>query len=96
MSIQPVRSTEAARVHATAHAGGTHDEELRLVRYILIATSVCIPIFVGIWVGLIALAVTLAGVGYTAPLLMGIAVGALAGVFFGAWIGFVLFSREVD
>ena len=51
---------------------------------------------VALWVGLIALAVTIAGVGYAAPLLMGIAVGALAGVFFGAWIGFVLYSRQVD
>jgi hypothetical protein len=49
-----------------------------------------------VWAGLVALAVTLAGVGYAAPVLMGVGIGALAGVFFGAWIGFVRFSREVD
>ncbi len=81
---------------AAVHAGGGADDGARLVRYIVIAMSICIPVFAAVWVGLVALAVTIAGVGYTAPLLMAIAVGVLAGVFFGSWIGFVLYSREVD
>jgi hypothetical protein len=95
MAIHPVQAKEPVRVHGTADTGGARDEELQLVHYIVVGICICIPLFVGLWVGLIALAVTLAGVGYTAPLLMGIAVGALAGVFFGAWAGFVLFSRNV-
>ena len=96
MAIQQLPSKEATRAEAAKHTGGAPDDELQLVRYIVVAMCICIPLFAALWVGLIALAVTLAGVGYTAPLLMGIAVGALAGVFFGAWIGFVLFSRKVD
>jgi hypothetical protein len=96
MATQPVPSVDVTPAPGHAHTGGSRDEETRLVRSIVIAMCICIPVFVGLWVGLIALAVTLAGVGYAAPLLMGIAVGALAGVFFGAWIGFVLYSRQVD
>jgi hypothetical protein len=87
---------EATPVPGPAHAGGSTDDGARLVRYVGIAMSICIPLFAAAWVGLVALAVTLAGVGYTAPLLMAIAVGVLAGIFFGAWIGFVVYSREVD
>jgi membrane protein implicated in regulation of membrane protease activity len=52
--------------------------------------------FVIIWVGLIALAVSMSGVGYAAPLAMGAAVGVLAGVFWGAWYAFVAFSHQED
>jgi hypothetical protein len=96
MAIQQLPVKEATRAQGTTHAGGAREDEFLLVRYIVIAMSICIPLFAALWVGLIALAVTIAGVGYAAPLLMGIAVGTLAGMFFGAWIGFVLFSRRVD
>jgi ABC-type uncharacterized transport system fused permease/ATPase subunit len=96
MAMEPVPSADPASVHTAAHAGGTEDDEEKLVRHIVAAVAVCIPLFVGLWTGLVALSVTIAGVGYAAPLLMAIVIGVLAGVFFGSWIGFVLYSREVD
>ncbi len=101
MATPPINPTDAERgpvgPHAVGlHAGGTQEDETRLVHYIVIAMCVCIPLFVGVWVGLVALAIEMAGVGYAAPLLMAIIIGTLAGAFFGAWIGFVLYSRSVD
>jgi len=100
MAIQPVTPTDTEPAgtgsHSVAHAGGGREEEERLVRYILLAMCVCVPLLVGFWVGLVALAVTIAAVGYAAPLLMAIVIGVLAGAFFGAWVGFVLYSRSVD
>jgi hypothetical protein len=83
-------------MHSSLHAGGNEDDEQKLVRHIVTAMAICVPLFVALWIGLVAFAVSLAGVGYTAPLLMAIVVGALAGAFFGSWIGFVLYSREID
>jgi len=96
MAIQPAPHQEPVAPVVHLHGAAGPDDEARLVRHIIVAMCVAVPLFIGIWVGLISLAVTIAGVGYAAPILMGIAVGTLAGVFFGAWIGFVLFSREID
>jgi hypothetical protein len=49
-----------------------------------------------LWTGLIALAVSFTGVGYAAPLLMGVGVGVLAGVFWGAWAGFTMAMPVLD
>ena len=57
---------------------------------------VALPVFVALWVGLIALAVTLSDVGYAAPLAMGAGVGLLAGLFWAAWFGFVAFSHHEE
>jgi len=96
MAMEPVRSADPASMHGSVHVGGTEDDEQKLVRHIVTAIAVCIPLFVGLWVGLVALAVSIAGVGYGAPLLMAVVIGVLAAVFFGSWIGFVVYSREVD
>lgn len=96
MVMERMPSTGAEPGAVSVHAGGSRDEEMTLVRHILIGMCVCIPILVLFWVGLVAFAVTLAGVGYLAPLLMAVVIGVLAGAFFGAWIGFVVYSRTVD
>jgi hypothetical protein len=57
---------------------------------------IAIALMVGVWVGAIALAATLAGVGYGAPLLMGAAVGVLAGVFWGSWYAFVAYAEREE
>lgn len=72
--------------------------ESRMVRLMIVATLVAIPLFIGIWMGLVAIAVSFTDVGYIAPLAMSAAVGVLSGVFWGAWMGFITFShgQEVE
>jgi len=72
MAIQPAPHQEPVAPVVHLHGAAGPDDEARLVRHIIVAMCVAVPLF------------------------MGIAVGTLAGVFFGAWIGFVLFSREID
>lgn len=69
---------------------GPVTEEGRLARHIVRSLLVTVPVSVGLWVGLIALAITIAKAGYAAPIAMAAGVGVLAGVFWGTWLGFVL------
>ena len=75
---------------------GAVDAEQRMVRHMLISTAVAIPILVAFWVGVVALAVSYSDAGFAAPLLMGGAVGVLAGVFWGTWMGFVSYSHTME
>jgi fatty acid desaturase len=70
--------------------------EADVVRYMLQATAIAIPILVAFWVGIIALAVSFGSGGYLVPIAMGVGVGVLAGVFWGTWMGFVRYSNAVD
>ena len=51
---------------------------------------------VAFWVGIVALAVSFTDVGFGTPILMGVAVGVLAGVFWGTWAGFVFYSHAQE
>ena len=71
-----------------------HDESTRLTHDILRSLRVAVPLLIGIWVGLIAIAVVVAQSAVAAPLAMGAGVGLLAGLFWGTWWGFVRYNRE--
>jgi hypothetical protein len=63
---------------------------------ILKSVAITIPLFVGVGVGLMAIAATISSSGYGPPLAMGAGFGALAGIFFGTWTAFVLHSGDLD
>jgi hypothetical protein len=67
------------------------EEELQaehgLGRAIIIGVVVAVPINVGVWVGLVAFAVSRSGSALGGPIAM--AVGVLSGLFFGSWAAFV-------
>jgi threonine/homoserine/homoserine lactone efflux protein len=76
------------------------DEELvaerSLVRAILRSIAVSVPVMVAFFVTLISVAVSTKDPDWGVWLGMGACVGLLAGVFFGAWAGFVRSSHALD
>jgi len=95
-NMVPSPSAHATPAHMASGAGATHDAEMEMIHHILVAICIAVPMLVGLWVGLMAIAVSMEGIGYEAPLEMGAAIGVLAGLFFGTWLGFVWFSQKVD
>jgi hypothetical protein len=67
----------------------TLDTEHVLMRHIVMDIAIAVPVGIGVLVGMVALAVSIDGAALEAPILMAVAIGTLAGVFFGAWAGFV-------
>src|SRR5438034_7195819 len=71
------------------------DAEKTLLHRIFIGVAIATPVFIGVWVGLIALAVRhsahMAG-----PIGMAVGIGVLNGVFFGTWAGFVATTDKID
>jgi hypothetical protein len=71
------------------------DAEKTLLHRIIIGVAFATPIFIGLWVGLIAVAVRhsahMAG-----PIGMAVGIGVLNGVFFGTWAGFVASNDTFD
>ena len=69
------------------------EEELQaehgLGRAIIIGVLVAVPINVGVWVGLVAFAVSRSGSALGGPIAMAVGVGVLSGLFFGSWAAFV-------
>jgi len=83
-------STASSKPETADHA---LEEELQaehgLGRAIIIGVLVAVPINVGIWVGLIAFAVSRSGSALGGPMAMAVCVGVLSGLFFGSWAAFV-------
>ena len=79
--------TDAAE--AVTDLSETLDTEHQLMRHIVLAIAIAVPIAVGVAVGMIVLALSIDGEALEAPILMAVAFGVLAGVFFGTWAGFV-------
>jgi len=83
------------------HAGSetnlvlAHNSERTLVHRIIIGVAIAVPVFVGVWVGLIALAVRHAA-HLAGPIAMAVGVGVLNGLFFGTWAGFVASNDTFD
>ena len=77
-------------------AADSTGSERQLVRRMLVSMCIAIPLLVAFWVGLIAIAVSFADIGYGPPLAMGAGVGVLAGVFWGTWMGFVSYSNSTE
>ena len=69
--------------------------EKTLLHHIIIGVAIATPVCIGIWVGLIALAVR--GSAHMAgPISMAVGIGVLNGVFFGTWAGFVADNGTFD
>jgi hypothetical protein len=83
-------STASSTPETADHA---FEEELQaehgLARAIIISVVVAVPINVGVWVGLIAFAVSRFGSALGGPIAMAVGVGVLSGLFFGSWAAFV-------
>jgi hypothetical protein len=83
-------STASSTLETADHA--LEDElqaEHGLGRAIIISVLVAVPINVGVWVGLVAFAVSRSGSALGGPIAMAVCVGALSGLFFGSWAAFV-------
>ena len=83
-------STASSKPETADHA---FEEELQaehgLGRAIIISVLVAVPINVGVWVGLVAFAVSRSGSALGGPIAMAVCVGVLSGLFFGTWAAFV-------
>ena len=91
--------TRTATGHVPTEAGSTdsfdlsRDAEITLLHRIIIGVAIAVPLSIGLWVGLIALAVRDASAGTIG---MAIGIGVLNGVFFGTWGGFVATTDAID
>jgi H+/Cl- antiporter ClcA len=82
--------TSDARVEEMRQA--EHD----LVRWIVIGIAVAVPVCVALFMASIAFDVSYESGAEGGPLAMAAAVGTLAGLFFGAWAGFVFKGHTFD
>ncbi len=89
----PVPAPAEVVAHTSDESASARDAESRMVRLMIVATLVAIPLFIGIWMGLVAIAVSFTDEGYIAPLAMSAAIGVLSGVFWGTWMGFITYSH---
>ena len=93
--ISTARDSDVVTKASSANLVLAHDAEKTLVHRIIIGVVVATPVFVGLWVGLIALAVRhdahVAG-----AIGMAVGIGVLNGVFFGTWAGFVASNDAFD
>jgi hypothetical protein len=70
--------------------------EQHLMRRILIATAIAVPIGAVVFALLVAGAMVIAGEPVLIAAAMGAGIGILAGSFFGMWAGFVASVSELD
>jgi hypothetical protein len=69
--------------------------ERTLLHHIILGVAIATPVCIGIWVGLIALAVRHSA-HMAPPIGMAVGIGVLNGVFFGTWAGFVADNDTFD
>jgi H+/Cl- antiporter ClcA len=88
---------------ALAHAetSDARVEEMRqaehdLVRWIIIGIAVAVPVCIALFMAAIAFDASYESAAEGGPLAMAAAVGTLAGLFFGAWAGFVFKGHTFD
>jgi hypothetical protein len=74
----------------------TRRAEHDLIRWIVIGIAVAVPACVAMFMGSIWFDVSYESAPVGGPLGMAAAVGVLAGLFFGAWIGFVFKGHAFD
>jgi hypothetical protein len=70
--------------------------EHNLMRRILIATAIAMPVGAAVFALLVAGAMVIARQPVVIPAAMGAGIGVLAGSFFGMWAGFVASVSELD
>jgi hypothetical protein len=72
------------------------DTEPALLHHIVVDIAIAIPVAIAVVVGMVALAVSIDGAALESPILMAVAIGVLAGIFFGTWAGFVSTAHEFE
>ena len=70
--------------------------ERHLVRRMIIGTAILVPVGAAFFALLVCLAVSRTGTAIAGPIATGAGTGALAGLFFGTWAGFVASVREFE
>ncbi len=73
-----------------------HDDDGDIARRTIRVAAITIPLFVAVWVGIVALAISFSDVGYGPALGMAAGVGVLAGVFWASWYAFVAFAHHEE
>jgi hypothetical protein len=80
---------------SAANLGLARGAEKTLVHRIIIGVAIAVPVCIGLWVGLIALALR-----HTAHMAgaidMAVGIGLLNGLFFGTWAGFVATTHTFE
>ena|SRR5262252_4905868 len=74
----------------------TRQAEHDLVRWIVIGIALAVPACVVMFMVVVGFDVSYESAALGGPLAMAAAVGVLAGLFFGAWIGFVFKGHAFD
>lgn len=79
---------------ATAHAAPASPHAIRVT--IAKSIAICVPLFIAIFVGMVALALHNDHPDWNAYLAMAAGIGTIAGVFFGLLLGFTLTSHNFE
>jgi hypothetical protein len=96
-SLPARRDVEAEHVEGARPEGPVRDTtDEAIAHHLFLALCIAIPVFMVVWAGLIALAAHLANFAVEGPLLMGVGVGALAGIFWAGWYAFVSYARAEE
>lgn len=74
----------------------THRAEHDLVRWVVIGIAVAVPVCIALFMAVVGFDVSYESAALGGPLAMAAAVGTLAGLFFGAWVGFVFKGHALD
>src|SRR5437773_11392635 len=95
MASLPIHAGVVTNASSEANLALARGAEHTLVHRIIVGVAIAVPVCVGLWVGLIALAVRhstqMAG-----PIAMAIGIGVLNGLFFGTWAAFVATTHTFE
>jgi hypothetical protein len=70
--------------------------ERHLVRRMIIGTAILVPVGAALFALLVGIAIWSTGTAIAGGVAMGAGIGALAGLFFGTWAGFVASVHEFE
>jgi len=74
-----------------------HAAERTLMHKVVVSSLVAVPVCVVIWLGIVAVALAMAGSGnFEVALPVAGGIGIVAGVFFGMWWGFLATAHEFE
>lgn len=96
MAEEPLSTALTHAELTDARLEETRRAEHDLVRSIVIGIAVAVPVCVALFMAAIGFDVSYESAPLGGPLAMAAAVGTLAGLFFGAWAGFVFKGHTFD
>jgi len=96
MTSVPTPGGVVAKADSEANLALARGAEKILVRRILIGVAIAVPLSIGLWVGLIALALRHSRTHAAGPITMAVGIGVLNGLFFGTWAAFVATTHTFD